>query len=127
MAKNKNPFLLDCPICREPALPQQHDEGGYRLIHSTRIAPCRVKDGTDAAQNVRTRLDEWFGGAYTDTSPQALTAEIITLTEWGKEAFAPIDSDEWERYRDSCYRGAYPEIDTWEGEGGYIHLATHPD
>lgn len=117
-------FTLDCPICREPALPQQvqgDNKKGWALIHPGRIATCFVKDGTDAAETIRTDFNGAFGSARTDATSQTRTDEINTLTEWSKTLVAPINpisEDEWERYREICYRHAYPEIDGWENEGG---------
>lgn len=130
--KAEKQFVLDCPVCREPALPQQvetpHGKKGWALIHPGRIATCFVKDGTDAAETIRTDFNGQFGSAYTDSSSQDVRNEFRARTtpELGAPLAWAIDSDEWERYKETCYRHTYPEIDTWEGEGGYIHLATHP-
>jgi hypothetical protein len=126
-------FTLDCPICREPALPQQVNSDvkrGWALIHPGRIASCFVKEDTDAAESIRTDFNGIFGTNVTSIANQDVTDEIRTLTEWSKTLVAPIDpisEDEWERYREICYRHTYPEIDGWENEGGTLGNCTYQD
>jgi len=129
--KAEKQFVLDCPVCREPALPAQKADGiggvaGGRLIHPGRIASCFVEGNSRAAETIRTDFNGKFGSAYTNATIQTRTDEISSLTEWSKTFTGHITADEWERWRDLCYRHAYPEIDVWENEGG-TYLVSNPD
>lgn len=124
-------FVIDCPVCHQPALPAQKPDGiggiaGWRLIHPGRIASCFVEEGTDAAEAIRTDFNGKFGSAYTDSSSQDVTGEISSFTEWSASYTGHITADEWERWRDLCYRHAYPEVDVWENEGG-TYLVSNPN
>lgn len=106
-------FVLDCPICREPALPQQHDEGGYRMIHPGRVATCRVKEQSDGAEIVRTHLDKCFGTNDTTIANQARTGPLSandSPAERGKAHFVSV------RYEGKTF--VDHELDRWETEGG---------
>jgi hypothetical protein len=116
--KAEKQFTLDCPVCREPALPAQKADGiggvaGYRFIHPGRIVSCFVEDSTDAAEIARTRFNEWFGTNDTSVANQARTGQISDdsrFAERGKAHFVSV------RYEGKTF--VDHELNRWENEGG---------
>jgi hypothetical protein len=115
-------FTLDCPVCREPALPAQRADGiggvaGWRLIHPGRIASCFVEEGTDAAESIRTDFNGAFGTNVTSIATQDVTDEINALTGWSKTAFARVNPIPSFEDRSWIY-ASYAQHEAWENEGG---------
>jgi hypothetical protein len=123
MAKQWNAekhFTLDCPVCREPALPQQHEDG-FRLIHPGRIVSCRVKEDSDGAQIVRAHLNERFGTNDTTIANQARTGQISDdsgFTEWSASYVGHISTDRAQNFWRGLYGEVPLEVEHWENEGG---------
>lgn len=133
--KAEKRFVLDCPICREPALPQQvsnqYGKSGFSLIHPGRIAPCFVREGTDAFEHVRTDFNGAFGRDVTTDANQTPTGRIrirndSEYPEWSATYIGNVDSNKYEKIKNFLF-GQDFGIDVWEDEGGACYLASNPD
>lgn len=122
--KAEKRFTLDCPICREPALPQQVEtdhKKGFALLHPGRIAPCFVREGTDAFESVRTDFNGALGRIVTSIDDQTRTGRISDDSidpEWSASYVGNINSDKYEKIKNVLF-GQDFGIDVWEDEGGY--------
>jgi hypothetical protein len=124
--KAEKQFTLDCPVCREPALPAQKADGiggvaGYRFIHPGRIVSCFVEDSTDAAEIIRTCFNEWFGTNDTTIANQARTGQISDdsrFAEWSASYVGHIPADRAQNSWRGLYGEVPLEVEHWENEGG---------
>jgi hypothetical protein len=122
--KAEKRFILDCPICREPAIPRRTDVNAespdYRMVHPNRVATCFVKGDSDAAEPIRTLFNEWFGTNDASIATQTRTGRLSDDSidaEWSQTYTGRINSAQYKAIENWVY-ASMAQVDDWENEGG---------
>jgi hypothetical protein len=123
-------FTIKCPVCGQLGLPTIGNNGrGYRVIHPGRIVSCFVREGSNVAESIRTRLDEWFGTNDATIAPQARTGRIShpddsIYAEWSETYVGHVPNDRAQNLWRRFYGEVPLEVEHWENEGGACTFAS---
>lgn len=106
-ARANKPWVITCPVCHVQGVPERGFRDGKprdRVLHATRVVPCRPKEGTDGAQILAERLDELWTGQFptngvstgTDESGRPFIQEIkVGQMDESYEGFIRAESEAW--------------------------------